>query len=222
MSYRLELQGIETVTHDTRHLRFVRPKDFTFEPGQAVELSLCRDGWRDEGRPFTMVSHPEDAMLDFVIKIYPEHDGETEQIATLEPGEEVELTDPFGAVTDHGPGTFIAGGAGITPFIALLRTRARKQALDGCRLIFANKAEEDIILREEWEEMEGLETVFVTDAEGDGHPDGPVDRAFLEGRVDPSEGHFYICGPGGMVDAVRDDLKALGVPPDRIVTEEGW
>ena len=27
-----------------------------FEPGQAAELAMCRDGWTDEGRPFTFTS----------------------------------------------------------------------------------------------------------------------------------------------------------------------
>ncbi|MBF9032519.1 flavodoxin reductase [Rhodobacterales bacterium HKCCE3408] len=221
MSHTLPLKEISDVTHDTRRLTFDRPRDFEFQPGQATELTLMRDGWRDEGRPFTMVSMPGEPLLEFVIKIYPEHDGVTEQIATLTPGENVTLSDPFGAITDHGPGTFVAGGAGITPFIALLRSRARTDGAEDCHLIFANKAERDIILREDWEAMPGLRTTFVTDAQDD-LPDGPVDRDFLDGHVGPDTPHLYICGPQGLVDAVRDAAKSLGVPEDRIVTEEGW
>ncbi|RMA43163.1 FAD-binding oxidoreductase [Rhodophyticola porphyridii] len=223
MSYSLTLQDISTVTHDTRCLRFDRPEGFAFEPGQAAEIALDRDGWRDEGRPFTMTSQPEDPFLEFVIKIYPDHDGVTEQIATMTPGEKVQAGDPFGAITDHGAGTFIAGGAGVTPFICLLRRRAAQAQTDGCHLIFSNKSEADIILRDEWERTDGLKTTFVvTDEDADGLPGGPIDRDFLDRHLSSKSGPFYICGPGGMVDDIRDHLKSMGVDGAEIITEDGW
>jgi ferredoxin-NADP reductase len=169
-----------------------------------------------------MVSHPgERAHLDFIIKIYPDHDGVTARMDTLEPGATILADDPAGAITDHGAGTFLAAGAGITPFIPILDRKAREGRIAGNRLIFSNRSARDIILREHWEGMEGLDTVFPTDQEGDGLPDGRVDRDFLDGRL-VKEGYVYICGPHGFVDAMRDAARDLGVPEDRIVVEAGW
>ncbi len=217
------LKAKEAVTHDTHRYVFERPGDIDFTPGQATELSLDRDGWRNEGRPFTFTSQPEDTELEFVIKSYPDHDGVTEQLPQLEPGDQVDLTDPFGAITDQGPGVFIAAGAGITPFISILRRRAQEGTIDGSRLIYSNKSERDIILREEWESMRSLTTVFtVTD-----QPDALVqtrriDKKFLSDQISDFGQNFYLCGPPGFVDDVRDALKSLGAGEKRIVTEEGW
>jgi ferredoxin-NADP reductase len=224
MSYpfTLTLRSVAPVTHDTRHFVFDRPEGFEFDPGQATHLALDLEDWRDEDRPFTMVSDPDDRdRLEFVIKIYPDHDGMTKRLDTIEPGDRVFATEAEGAITDHGAGTFLAAGAGITPFIAILEARARDGRMGGDTLIFSNKAERDIILRDHWENMDGLNTHFVTDDSADDLPDAPIDAGYLDGRL-PTDRPVYICGPGGFVDAMRDAAKTLGVPEDRIITEAGW
>ncbi|UWR26582.1 flavodoxin reductase [Sulfitobacter sp. S223] len=222
MSYELTLQSKENVTPDTRHYVFNRPEGLEFEPGQATEMTLLKDGWRDESRPFTFVSQPDDNTLEFVIKSYPDHNGMTEQLAKIEPGEKVEIVSPFGAITDHGPGVFIAAGAGITPFIPILDKHDAAGKMD-CTLIFTNQSEADIILREKWEKMEGLKTVFtVTDDKATDVQEERVDKAFLKKNLTRFDQTFYICGPEGFVDSVRDALKDLGADADKIITEEGW
>ena len=221
------LKAKSAVTHDTNRYVFSRPEGMQFEPGQAAEIAILKEGWKDEGRPFTFVSMPSDADLEFVIKTYPEHDGVTEQLAQLEPGAEVTIDGPFGAIQDQGPekgpGVFLAAGAGITPFIPILKKRDRDGKMDGTTLIYSNKAEKDIILRDQWEAMQGLRTIFaVTDEKADGLHFGRVDKAFLAKEISNFDQKFYLCGPGGFVDAMRDALKALGAKQDDIVTEDGW
>ncbi|ATI41072.1 flavodoxin reductase [Pacificitalea manganoxidans] len=221
----LTLQDIAPVTHDTWRLRFDRPEGYDFAPGQATHMALDRDGWREEDRPFTFTSLPEDEGLEFVIKSYPDHDGVTEQIPTLSPGDQVLAEPAAGAIEDKGAGVFIAGGAGITPFIAILRNRARQGTLDGCTLIFSNPCERDIILREELEQMRsaGLTTVFTTTQEDTGTlPHRRIDAAFLDEVVKDSDQPFYLCGPRGMVKEIKQVLLDRGTPEERITTEKGW
>ncbi|APE42114.1 flavodoxin reductase [Sulfitobacter alexandrii] len=223
MADRIILKDLKPVTHDTHHYTFSRPEGLSFEPGQAAELAIDRDEWRDEGRPFTFVSQPEDDDIEFVIKSYPDHDGVTEKLAQLKPGAELTLDGPFGAITDHGPGTFIAAGAGITPFISILRKHRREGTMDGCTLLFANKTEADIILRGEWEAMKGLRAEFIlSDEKVDGLHHGKIDKSILEELVTDFDQTFYLCGPQEFVDDVRDALKDLGAKESSIVTEEGW
>lgn len=219
--FTLTLQDVKPLTHDTRRFRFDRPDGFDFEPGQATHMALDREGWREEDRPFTMVSAPEEDRLDFVIKIYPDHDGVTKRMDDLEPGDRVLATEPAGAITDHGPGTFLAAGAGITPFIPILDLHVREERMDECLLVFANKSERDIILEDHWTNLPGLTSHFVTDAEGDGRPDGPVDADMLD-RIVQRDKPVYICGPHGFVDAMKEALGEIGVPDDRLVVEDGW
>ena len=225
MAYTFTLQSIEPVTHDTYRLVFDRPEGFEFEPGQCTHWAFDRDGWRDEDRPFTMVSQPEDRdRVEFVIKTYPDHeDGVTRQIPDMKPGDRVIGDEPAGAITDKGAGVFIAGGAGVTPYIPILRRRARSGDLQGCTLIYSNQTEKDIILREEWEGMDGLRTVFtVTDQEDADVETRKIDDAFLKAYVQDYDQPFYICGPRPMVNDVRDELRRIGVPEEAIVTENGW
>lgn len=217
------LKSKTPLTHDTNRYVFSRPEGMEFEPGQAVELAIQKDGWRDEARPFTFTSLPSDADLEFVIKTYPDHNGVTEQLATLEPGAQVTLDGPFGAIKDQGPGVFLAAGAGITPFIPILKKRAADHAIDGSTLIFSNKTEKDIIMRGEWEAMEGLRTIFaITDEATSDFHSGKIDKAFLKQEIKDFDQKFYLCGPGGFVDAMRDALKDLGAKDDSIITEDGW
>lgn len=52
----ITIRSIEPVTHDVRRYRCDKPDDYSFRPGQATELRLDRDGWRDEARSFTFTS----------------------------------------------------------------------------------------------------------------------------------------------------------------------
>ncbi|ETX28394.1 FAD-binding oxidoreductase [Roseivivax isoporae] len=221
MTHTLTLQSISPVTHDTNHLVFDRPEGFSFRPGQAVDLALDRDGWRDEKRPFTFTCLPEDGTLEFVIKSYPDHDGVTKRIAEMVPGDTVIVDDPWGAIQDKGPGWFIAGGAGVTPFISILKARLDETGtLGGSTLIFANKTEADIILRDTFEKMPGLTCDFIVTEEPQSPLSGPQpDEDYLRSRITPGKGKVYVCGPDEMLEDVEAALKAIGVPEDDIVME---
>jgi len=220
VSHRLKLTRIEPVTHDTYHLVFDRPDTFDYRPGQGVELHVLKPGWEDKGRPFTPITLPHEPTLEFIIKSYPDHHGVTEQIGGMKPGDEVEMKGPFGAISDKGPGVFIAGGAGVTPMIAILRKHLHEHGtLAGSTLIFANRTEADIIWRERFEAMEGLTTAFVVDEAGAGVPQQRVDREYLKQFVTPQT-LCYLCGPPPMMKAVRAALTDLGVAAERIVEEK--
>ena len=119
------------------------------------------------------------------------------------------------------PAIFIAGGAGITPFIPILRRRQRDGALDGCMLIFSNTTERDIILRQEWQAMGDLVTVFTVTGDPDSQlPQQKVDEDFLRETVGDVDSTFYICGPPEMVDDVTAALRRLGGEPEGLVLEE--
>ncbi|WP_439523883.1 FAD-binding oxidoreductase [Marivita sp.] len=222
MTFTLTLQSIEPVTHDTHHLVFKKPDGYEYTPGQACDFALAKDGWRNEQRPFTFTGLPTDATLEFVIKSYPDHDGVTEQIAGMQMTDQVEISEPWGAIEDKGPGVFIAGGAGITPFIAILKRRLQTHGtLEGCHLVFSNKTEADIILRETFTSMPGLVCHFVVTDEADS--DFAADRInaeFLQGIVSETNGPIYVCGPEPMIDDVLKALGTLDVPDDRIITED--
>jgi ferredoxin-NADP reductase len=212
------IRRVEQVTHDTLLFRLEKPEGMTYEPGQAVLLSLDRDEWREQRRPFTFTSLDEDPELELIIKTYTDHHGMTEQLLSAEPGDKFLLGPVIGAMRYKGPGWFIAGGSGITPFIAMFRDLYRRNELEGNRLIFSNRTERDIILRDELESMLGDGCVFtVTDAAAEGLENRMVDRSFVEEYVDDFSQSFYVCGPPPMTRAVTQILKDLGASPDELV-----
>ncbi|MEQ9316269.1 MAG: flavodoxin reductase, partial [Henriciella sp.] len=151
-----------------------------------------------------------------------DHDGVTEQIGKLQPGDHVLIDEPWGAIKDEGKGWFIAGGAGVTPFIAILRQRLEdKGTLEGCELIFSNSTEADIINRKEFERMPGLKTFFtVTDEDNADLHTGQIDKDLLRDHVKPGEGKCYVCGPDQMIDDIVLALKEIGVEEDDIIIEQ--
>lgn len=223
MTHTLTLRSKAPLTHDTHRYVFDRPEGYDFTPGQACHMALDRDGWRDEDRPFTFTSLPDEDRLEFTIKSYPDHDGVTTRLAELEQGDTVLVDDPSGAIEDRGDGVFIAGGAGVTPFIAILRNKLeQKGTLAGNTLVFSNATEDDIIMRQEFERMEGLRCHWtVTEETGSPLARGMIDAEMLRPLVDPDRDTAYVCGPPEMTDAVREHLESLGVPKERLIYE-GW
>lgn len=224
MSYKLEIQSIEDVTHDVKRIRLAKPDGYQFTPGQATEVALDREGWRDEKRPFTFTSLNSDPWLEFTIKVYPEHDGVTEQIGQLSKGDSLCIDDPWGAIEYKGEGTFIAGGAGVTPFIAIFRDLKAQGKIGNNRLIFSNKTEQDTILKEEFEQLLGDNFINVVTREkpaGDSlFLDGHIDKDFLASHISGKGDAFYVCGPEAFNDDIINALKALGIEADSLVFEE--
>jgi propane monooxygenase reductase component len=209
------------VTHNVRHYRVERPKGYGFSPGQATEMSIDRDGWRDEKRPFTFTSLPGADYLEFTIKSYFDHTGVTSQLWSLGAGDGLILRDTWGTIQYKGPGTFIAGGAGVTPFIAILRDLHAKGKIAGNRLIVSNQSEKDIILRDEFEAMEGLEIIWtVTGGGRTGLLQERIDSGFLERHVADFSGNFYLCGPDSMVKDLRGLLEDAGADVGNVTWEK--
>lgn len=223
MSYTVKIKDIQNITHDVKQLTFEKPDGYEFSPGQATEVAIDKEGWRDEKRPFTFTSLPKDDYLEFVIKIYPEHDGVTEQIGELEPGDNLIIGDAWGTIQYDGEGVFLAGGAGVTPFIAILRDLHEKGEIGDNHLIFSNKSPKDVILKEEFESILGIKfTSVVTDefSKDDLFLDGYIDKDFLKKQITDFEQPFYVCGPEEFNEAMMTYLKELGADPDALVFEE--
>lgn len=217
----IKILSIENVTHDVRRIRLVKPSGISFTPGQAADISINKEGWKEEVRPFTFTCVPEDDFLEFTIKTYPSHEGVTNELLSLKAGDELIISGVFGAIHYEGEGVFIAGGAGVTPFISILRELRRKNETGKNMLIFANKTSDDIINKNEFTELLGKNFINILSQENaEGYYHGHIDKEFLKDKVKDLSGYFYICGPPPMMDAVEKQLADLDVNENKIVKEE--
>ena len=217
----IRILSAEYITHDVRQFRLERPEGFTFKPGQATELSIDKGEWKDRRNPFTFTSLKDDPYVEFTIKIYPERQGVTNQLSLLNPGDTMILREPWGAIEYQGPGYFIAGGAGITPFISILRNLKHEGSVGDNKLFFSNKTDKDIILADELKVILGENAHFTITRQKDSQYDQRrIDENFLKAEVNDFSKHFYVCGPDPMVVALTETLKKLGVSADTIVFEK--
>ena len=221
MEHHLKIVEIQSITHNVRRYRLEKPEGFRFEPGQATEVSIDKDEWRDEKRPFTFTCLNDDPFLEFTIKSYHDHNGVTNELSKLVVGDKLIVRDVWGTIQYKGPGYFIAGGAGITPFIAILRQLHKDNKLEGNKLYFSNQTSKDIILQNELTAMLGDNAHYlVTKEPGTQYDNRRIDEAFLKAEIPDFNKHFYVCGPDKMISDIREILERLGADVGAVVFEK--
>ncbi|MDB5279649.1 MAG: oxidoreductase FAD/NAD(P)-binding domain protein [Ferruginibacter sp.] len=217
----VKILDVKQVTHDVKYFRIEKPVDYHFTPGQATDVAINKAGMEEEKRPFTFTGLTDDACLEFTIKRYPDHHGVTDQLHQLVPGDELIIEDPWGAIEYKGPGYFIAGGAGITPFIAILRMLHKDNEIANNKLFFSNKTSADIIYEKELSAILNKEAVYILSRENNtGYLSGKIDREFIKQHVSDFSKHFYVCGPDSMVKEIVEILQTLGANADTVLFEK--
>lgn len=220
MEHALRITSITPVTHDVLGIVTEKPPGIEYLPGQAADISINHPAWREEKRAFTFTSLPDQDHLEFTIKTYPERKGVTNELLRLKSGDELLLWGVFGDIAYKGRGLFIAGGAGITPFISIFRFLKQRNDVAGNKLIFANKKKIDIIRESEFRSLLGNDFVnILSDENTTGYAHGFITESFLRPYTPGPDGYVYLCGPPPMMDAVLNELTNLGIREDRIVKE---
>ena len=216
----VKIKSIDKVTHDVLKIVTEKPQRYTFTSGQATDVSINKNGWEDEKRPFTFTCLPNNDYLEFTIKTYPSHKGVTNQILQLKKGDKLILHDVFGAIAFKGEGVFIAGGAGVTPFISILRYLQSKNKIDNNKLIFANKTKADIILEKEFTKLLGANFInILSDEKVHGYANGQISEDFIKANSGGVNKIFYVCGPPPMMEAIEKQLAHLQVDEKSIIKE---
>jgi len=217
----VEILKLDNVTHDVKRFTTSKPEGYSFIPGQATEASINKKLLKEEKRPFTFTGLNDWPTLEFTIKIYTDHHGVTEELGNLKEGDELIIRDVWGAINYKGPGVFIAGGAGVTPFIAIFRQLNKEDKLKGNSLIFSNKSEKDIIMNQEFEKMLGHNFHnTLTKGKIDKYDHGRINESYLRNKISNFEQNFYVCGPDQFVKDITSTLKKLGAKSDSLVFEK--
>lgn len=221
MPYAVKILDSAFITPDVKRFKVEKPKGYTFIPGQAAGVALDKPGWADRKKPFTFTSLTSSRTLEFIIKIYDDHDGVTKQLGLAKKGDGLLLGDPYGAIHYQGPGFFFAAGAGVTPYIAILRDLQKKKKLAGNTLVCSNKTADDVIMDKEFTEMLGKNFLNIfTRQHVIGFREKRIDRDTLVALVQDFNQHFYVCGPQAFVTDLCDMLKTLGADPGSLVIEQ--
>jgi len=217
--YPVKIKSINKITRDVLSIVTERPPEYSFTPGQATEISINKTGWTEEKRPFTFTSLPANDYLEFTIKTYPLHKGVTNQLLQLRKDDGLILHEVFGAISYKGEGAFIAGGAGVTPFISIFRHLSSKNEIGNNKLIFANKMKTDIILEKEFRELLGIHFINILSEEKvENFTYGQVTEDFINAKCEWSK-LFYLCGPPPMMESIERILTDMNVDKKSIIKE---
>jgi ferredoxin-NADP reductase len=208
------------LTHNVKRFVVQKPNGYSFQPGQATEIAINTEELRSQPRPFTFTSTNHSSELEFIIKIYKGHNGITEKLNEVKAGDELILHGVFGTIEYKGEGLFLAGGAGITPFVSIFRDLRLQGKTNNNTLLFANRSPEDIILEQELKAMLGKNYYDVLENHmGKESLSGPINKDLLLPYVNQNPGFYYICGPEKFTEAMISHLQELNVDKHKIVYE---
>ncbi|KIW04739.1 NADH-cytochrome b5 reductase 1, variant [Verruconis gallopava] len=226
-----ELKEKTVLSHNTAIYRFAlpRPTDILGLPiGQHISLAatLTVDGKPKEiVRSYTPVSSDNDkGYFDLLIKAYPTGNI-SKHVASMQIGQKIKTRGPKGAMV-YRPGLvrrfgMIAGGTGITPMLQIIRAIQRGRASGDTTevdLIFANVNVEDILLREDLDELakkdKGIRVYYVLNNPPENWNGGVgfVTAEMIKEHLPPpaSDIKILICGPPPMVSAMKKATESLG------------
>ncbi|XP_075706714.1 NADH-cytochrome b5 reductase 1 [Rhinoderma darwinii] len=221
-------------------------------PGKCVYLSARING-NLVVRPYTPLCCDEKGYVDLIVKVYfkdqnpdfPEGGKMSQYLDNLSKGQTIEFQGPKGLFAYQGKGYFaiqpnkrspaekrfarqvgmIAGGTGLTPMLQLIQAILNDPEDETkCFLLFANKSEDDILLRNDLEKLEDeyserFKLWFTVESAPEAweYSKGFIDLKMIQEHLPPPADDviILICGPPAMIKlACRPNLNVLGYHGD--------
>lgn len=197
-----------------------------FTPGQFAFLHILDEsGASVVKRPYSIASAPEEEQLELCIKLVG---GElTGRLEKLNAGDVVGIEGGLGHFDFAGQkkAAFIAGGTGIAPIISILRHVVKSGAEGNYMVFYSVKTKDNILYRDELTRLgkhPGIKVIItLTREEWEGHT-GRICHDLIRQYVpDGEEYSWWVCGPMGLIKAMKECLLSLKAEPENIKLE-GW
>jgi ring-1,2-phenylacetyl-CoA epoxidase subunit PaaE len=226
----LEVTAVERIAQDAVGVTLAIPpglrEHFKFDAGQYVTIRRVIDG-REERRTYSIVTAPGGAALRLGVR--EQYGGRVSQELgkSLCAGQRLDVAAPIGRFrTSLDPArarqyAAFAAGSGITPILSLATDVLAREPHSRFTLVYGNRSSPRTMFLEEILALKNrylgrFAVHFVMSRE-------PQQTALLNGRIDAEKvramadqitgleaaDEYFICGPGGMVDEVRETLKSL-------------
>jgi len=200
--------------------------------GQHVDIRLTAPDGYSATRSYSIASAVDGTRVEVTVEKV--RDGEVSPYLTeaLPVDAPLELRGPLGGwfvwrPEDPAPVQLLAGGSGVVPLMAMLRTHESVASSTPVRLLYSVRDPSSVIYRDELRTLTDggprrLTLAWTRAApEGSDRQPGRVDAALLSAVTLPPEDapQCFVCGPTGFVETVADLLVAAGHDPARIRTE---
>ncbi|HTH60081.1 MAG TPA: 1,2-phenylacetyl-CoA epoxidase subunit PaaE [Paraburkholderia sp.] len=240
----LRIRDVRPETADAVSVAFDVPPElreaYRFTQGQFVTLKAHIDG-EETRRSYSIcvgvTDYDRDGLLRIGIKRVRGGRFSNFAFDTLAPGHTIDVMTPDGRFfthlnADHGKHyVAFAGGSGITPVLAIVKTTLETEPRSRFTLVYGNRSIDSIMFAEELEDVKNrfmgrfmLYHVLSDDLQDAELFNGVLDRdkcsQFLATLVPPDEiDEAFICGPAPMMDAAEAALAAAGVAPHKVHVE---
>ncbi|MFF7991344.1 1,2-phenylacetyl-CoA epoxidase subunit PaaE [Kitasatospora xanthocidica] len=235
--HRLRIDKVERLCEDAVAVTFAVPdelaQDYAFRPGQTLTLRKLVDG-ADERRSYSICA-PVGGPLRIAVREVPGGLFSRWLVREARSGEEVEVLAPSGLFTpelgvpaDH---VLLAAGSGITPMLSIAGSVLAADRRSTVTLLYGNRRSDTVMFADELADLKDrylgrFQLVHVLSRETrdaellSGRLDPERVRALLAALVDVSSvGHWWLCGPFGMVAGAKELLAELDVPGERVHQE---
>jgi ferredoxin-NADP reductase len=200
--------------------------------GQHVDVRLTAEDGYSTQRSYSLASAPAGDRIELTVQRIGDGEVSPYLVDVLEPGDQLELRGPVGGwfvwdPAEPSPVLLMAGGSGVVPLMAMIRTRGSVMSRVPFRLLYSVRTPEDRYYVRELGPGGAQAGLDVTHLYTRSAPDGPPRPA---GRLTPDDVAAYgwpaefaptcfVCGPTGFVERAAEILVAQGHDPQRIRTE---
>jgi ferredoxin-NADP reductase len=202
--------------------------------GQHVDVRLTASDGYSAVRSYSIASAPNpEKRIEITVERLP--NGEVSPYLTQEVrvSDRLELRGPIGGwfvwrTEQTEPIQLIAGGSGIVPLMAMIRSRASGASTAPFRLLYSVREPGAVLYRDELQARSDQDpTLMLTHAytraapQNWPRPPGRIDAALVARTTWPSKlvPTCYVCGPTPFVESAAGFLSVCGNLPEKIKTE---
>ena len=235
----LKIQSLERITDQSIAISFDVPQDlkaaFTFKAGQYITLKTTING-NEVRRDYSLCSSPKSGELKVAVKEVEDGTFSSYANKELKVGDVLEVATPKGrfifepndSKTKHIAA--FAAGSGITPVLSIIKCALEEEIKSNVVLVYGNKTTEDTMfldellqLQHQYQDRFSIQFVF-SQAQEDDAIFGRIEKSTVNLVLKNRYKHldidaFYLCGPEGMINTVKDVLEEHKINKDTIFYE---
>ena len=237
----LKIKDIRRETSDAVSIAFDIPlaiqHEYQFKQGQYITIKLIVNGEKIR-RSYSICTSPySEKELRVAVKEVKDGRASTLMNRSWKVGDTVEVMTPMGnfysVLSGNNKKQYVlfAGGSGITPMMSILKSVLYIEKQSTITLVYANRDEDSVIFNSELEKLaadhsDKLKVLNVYD-----NPKTQVSdlqkgllsvervKAILENYGGVNADEYFICGPGPMMENIKQALEGLNISNEKIHIE---
>ncbi|MEE3850641.1 FAD-binding oxidoreductase [Gordonia sp. LSe1-13] len=225
---------ISQFRHSTsaRSLHLALSEPFQGLPGQHLDIRLTAEDGYSTARTYSLSDVREPRVVEVTVERADDGEVSPYLVDVVEVGEPLEITRPHGGwftwePTDTAPVQLIAGGSGLAPLMAMLRSREIAAPTVPFNLVYSLRSPDRMLFADDLRQLAERRRLPVHLAFTRSAPDDDargarrLDAAELAAvTMSPdSEPAVYICGPNHFVEFCAAAMLSAGHDPRRVRTE---